>query len=154
MSYKTFRATKYIPASDAKGVETSGALSLSHDERHIRRKLLHFANGDMIMVDLKDPVHLSEGDVLEAENGEYFLIHAANEPLYSVTANTPLELTRLAWHLGNRHQAVEIKENTILLSRDPVIRAMLEGLGATIKEIEAPFQPLHGAYHDHAGHHH
>ena len=154
MSYKTFRATKYIPASDAKGVETSGALSLSHDERHIRRKLLHFVNGDMIMVDLKEPVHLLEGDVLEAENGEYFLIHAANEPLYSVTANTPLELTQLAWHLGNRHQAVEIKENTILLSRDPVIRAMLEGLGATIEEIEAPFQPLHGAYHDHAGHHH
>ena len=154
MSYKTFRATKYIPASNAKGVETSGALSLSHDERHIRRKLLHFVNGDMIMVDLKEPVHLLEGDVLEAENGEYFLIHAANEPLYSVTANTPLELTQLAWHLGNRHQAVEIKENTILLSRDPVIRAMLEGLGATIEEIEAPFQPLHGAYHDHAGHHH
>lgn len=154
MSYKTFRATKYIPASNAKGFETSGALSLSHDERHIRRKLLHFANGDMIMVDLKEPVHLLEGDVLEAENGEYFLIHAANEPLYSVTANTPLELTQLAWHLGNRHQAVEIKENTILLSRDPVIRAMLEGLGATIKEIEAPFQPLHGAYHNHAGHHH
>ena len=154
MSYKTFRATKYIPASNAKGLPSSGALSLSHDERHIRRKLLHFVNGDMIMVDLKDPVHLSEGDVLEAENGEYFLIHAANEPLYSVKASTPLELTRLAWHLGNRHQAVEIKENTILLSRDPVIRAMLEGLGATIEEIEAPFQPLHGAYHDHAGHHH
>ena len=154
MSYKTFRATKYIPASDAKGVETSGALSLSHDERHIRRKLLHFANGDMIMVDLKEPVHLKEGDVLEAENGEYFLIHAANEPLYSVKAATPLELTRLAWHLGNRHQSVEIKENTIFVSRDPVIRAMLEGLGATIEEIEAPFQPLHGAYHDHAGHHH
>ena len=154
MSYKTFRATKYIPASDAKGVETSGALSLSHDERHIRRKLLHFANGDMIMVDLKEPVHLSEGDVLEAENGEYFLIHAANEPLYSVKAATPLELALLAWHLGNRHQSVEIVENRILVLRDPVIRAMLEGLGATIKEIEAPFQPLHGAYHDHAGHHH
>ena len=154
MSYKTFRATKYIPASDAKGGETSGALSLSHDERHIRRKLLHFVNGDMIMVDLKEPVHLSEGDVLEAENGEYFLIHAADEPLYSVKAATPLELTRLAWHLGNRHQSVEIKENTIFVSRDPVIRAMLEGLGATIEEIEAPFQPLHGAYHDHAGHHH
>ena len=154
MSYKTFRATKYIPASNAKGVETSGALSLSHDERHIRRKLLHFVNGDMIMVDLKEPVHLSEGDVLEAENGEYFLIHAANEPLYSVTANTPLELARLAWHLGNRHQSVEIKDNIILVLRDPVIRAMLEGLGAIIEEIDAPFQPLHGAYHDHAGHHH
>ena len=154
MSYKTFRATKYIPASDAKGVETSGALSLPHDERHIRRKLLHFASGDMIMVDLKEPVHLKEGDVLEAENGEYFLIHAADEPLYSVKAATPLELTRLASHLGNRHQTVEIKENTIFVSRDPVIRAMLEGLGATIEEIDAPFQPLHGAYHDHAGHHH
>ena len=154
MSYKTFRATKYISASNAKGVETSGALSLSHDERHIRRKLLHFVNGDMIMVDLKEPVHLSEGDVLEAENGEYFLIHAANEPLYSVTANTPLELARLAWHLGNRHQSVEIKDNIILVLRDPVIRAMLEGLGAIIEEIDAPFQPLHGAYHDHAGHHH
>ena len=154
MSYKTFRATKYILASSAKGLPPSGELSLSHDERHIRRKLLHFANGDMIMVDLKEPVHLKEGDVLEAENGEFFLIHAADEPLYSVKAATPLELTRLAWHLGNRHQTVEIKENTIFVSRDPVIRAMLEGLGATIEEVEAPFQPLHGAYHNHAGHHH
>lgn len=153
MSYKTFRSTKRIPAGNAQGLELSGALVLSHEARHIRRKLLHFENGDMIMLDLKEPVQLAEGDILEAETGEYFVIHAASEPLYAVQAQTPLHLLELAWHLGNRHQPVEIEERRILLLRDPVIRAMLEGLDATVEEIESPFQPLHGAYHDH-GHHH
>lgn len=153
MSYKTFRSTKRIPADEAKELKLSGELVLSHDQRHIRRKLLHFENGDMIMLDLKEPVQLAHGDVLAAESGEYFVIKAAKEPLYSVKAKTPLHLLELAWHLGNRHQPVEIEETKILLLRDPIIRTMLEGLGANVEEIEAPFQPLHGAYHDH-GHHH
>lgn len=64
-------------------------------------------------------------------------------------------MRHLAWHLGNRHLAAQIDEDRIFIRRDHVIRAMLEGLGATVEEVKAPFQPVHGAYHAHGhGHDH
>lgn len=150
MIYKTYRSTHIIPAAKAGSMEIQGTISLPHDGRHIRRKLLHFENGDMIMLDLRQTVQLAEGDVLAADSGQHFRVKAANELLYEAKGKDALHLLALAWHLGNRHLAVEIFPDRIMLLRDHVIGAMLEGLGATVREIEAPFQPLHGAYHDHA----
>jgi urease accessory protein len=87
-------------------------------------------------------------------------IKAAPEPLYEIRPRDPLHLIELAWHLGNRHLPAEIRADRILILRDPVIKAMLEGLGAAIAEVDAPFQPMRGAYHgtggghSHGGHHH
>ena len=41
-----------------------------------------------------------------------------------------MHLAELAWHIGNRHLAAAIEAERILILRDHVIRAMLEGLGA------------------------
>ncbi|UXM95802.1 urease accessory protein UreE [Bartonella sp. HY329] len=153
MAYKTYRSTKIAQQGDVDSLNISGELNLDHEERHLRRKLLHFDNGDMIMVDLKESVQLHDGSLLQAESGEFFRICAKSEPLYEARAKNPLHLLQLAWHLGNRHLSVEIFKDRITLLRDHVIRAMLEGLGATVREIEAPFQPLHGAYHEHSGGH-
>ena len=79
-------------------------------------------------------------------------MRAAVEPLYRVTADNPLHLLRLAWHLGNRHCASEIGEDRILIRRDPTMKTMLEGLGARVEETDAPFDPEGGAYA--GGHHH
>lgn len=154
MEYKSYRSTKVLNDAAASTVSIAGTLLLKHDERHIRRKLLHFSNGDMLMLDLKEAIQLHEGSVLEAQSGEYFRIQAAVEPLYTVTAKNRLHLLQLVWHLGNRHLLVEVFEDHLTLLRDHVIRNMLERLGAKVEEIEAPFQPLHGAYHSHFGHMH
>ncbi len=71
------------------------------------------------------------------------------EKLYEVRAGEAAPLRHLAWHLGNRHLAAQIDEDRILIRRDHVIRAMLEGLGATVTEVIERFQPVHGAYHAH-----
>jgi urease accessory protein len=67
-------------------------------------------------------------------------------------------MIRLAWHIGNRHLPAELHPHAIRLRDDHVINAMLEGLGATVTKIEAPFTPEGGAYsghgHAHAGHEH
>ena len=65
------------------------------------------------------------------------------------------DLTRLAWHIGNRHMPCQIEANRLLIQRDHVIRAMLETLGATLAEVEEAFTPEGGAYghgrtHSHA----
>ena len=129
-------------------------LALPSDQRHLRRKLLHLPDDDVVMLDLKEAVMLADGDVLLLDTGEYVEIGAVEEPLYAVTARDPLHLTELAWHLGNRHLQVEIGEGRILIQRDPVIRGMLLGLGAAVEEITAAFHPMRGAYHGHGGHDH
>ena len=144
------RITHFLPAgspSDPPGDE----LRLAHHERHLRRKLLHLDDGRMLMLDLKEPVLLADGDLLPADNGDVLVIRAAPEKLFEITARDPLHLLELAWHLGNRHLAAEIRSDRILILRDHVIRDMLAGLGATVTEVEEPFQPVRGAYHHHHG---
>jgi urease accessory protein len=84
-------------------------------------------------------------------------VRAAPEPLVEVTAPSPALLLRLAWHLGNRHLPTELDGSRILIRHDHVIEHMLEGLGATLRRVEAPFNPEGGAYGEHnrqPGHHH
>lgn len=137
--------------------EPAGTLLLDHGERHLRRKLLTTCEGEELMVDLAEPVLLAHGDALVLEDGRIVAVLAAAEELYEVRPGPAVQLRHLAWHLGNRHLAAQIDEDRILIRRDPVIRAMLEGLGAAVTEVSERFQPVHGAYHhrgeDH-GHHH
>nr|WP_314091955.1 urease accessory protein UreE [uncultured Shinella sp.] len=127
---------------------------LAHDQRHVRRKLLHMQHDDVVMLDLKAPVLLSHGDLLLTETGETIEVIAAEELLYEVTPRDRLHLVELAWHLGNRHLSAQIEDARMLILRDHVIRDMLTGLGAAVREISEPFHPLRGAYHGHAHHHH
>ena len=124
---------------------------LAHDERHLRRKVIALSGGERLLVDLPEPVLFGTGDRLLLEDGRSVEIVAADEPLYAVTPSERVPLRHLAWHLGNRHLPAQIDERRILIGRDHVIRAMLEGLGASVEEVVEPFQPVHGAYHGHGG---
>lgn len=143
----------YIPAGQPSDPATA-KVELPHDLRHLRRKLLHLDNGEMVMLDLKEAVLFADGDKLRLENGDLVEIVAAKEKLFEITGRDRLHLTELAWHLGNRHLPAEIDGERILIQRDHVIRSMLEGLGATVTPVETAFQPVRGAYHAHGGHDH
>jgi urease accessory protein len=127
---------------------------LAHDERHLRRKVLTLQHGEQVLVDLPEAIAFRHGDVLVLEDGRMAEIVAAAEELYEVMPRDRLHLVELAWHLGNRHLAAEIREDRILIQRDHIIKAMLEGLGARVSEISGSFQPLKGAYHSGSGHSH
>ncbi|MBB3559683.1 urease accessory protein [Rhizobium sp. BK512] len=147
------RVTSYLPAGTPSSHPTS-QVKLPHDLRHLRRKLLHLENGEMVMLDLKEPVLFANGDMLVREDGELIEILAANEKLFEVRGRDRAHLIELAWHLGNRHLSAQIEEDRIVILRDHVIRTMLQGLGAMVLDIEEPFQPARGAYHSHGGHSH
>lgn len=143
--------------------EPAGTIRLDHAARHLRRKLVTTDQGEEVMVDLPEPVLFADGDRLVLEDGRAVVIVAAEEELYEVLPGPACPLGHLAWHLGNRHLPAQIDETRILIQRDHVIRAMLEGLGASVREVVARFQPVHGAYHAHGhdhghghahGHHH
>jgi len=73
-------------------------------------------------------------------------IAALPEPVLTVTANTPLELLRVAYHLGNRHVPLEIAPTYLRLTKDPVLSQMLYSLGVEVTAGVLPFQPEAGAY--------
>jgi urease accessory protein len=157
--YAAFKETfmqhihSYRPAGEISDPPVD-VVTLPHDLRHLRRKLLHLSNGDMVMLDLKEAVLFHHGDRLVLENGDTVEVQAAPEKLFEVKARDTLHLIELAWHLGNRHLSAQIEEGRILILRDHVIRSMLQGLGATVTDIDEPFQPARGAYHAHGGHDH
>ncbi|MDA8484332.1 urease accessory protein UreE [Pseudomonas resinovorans] len=95
---------------------------------------------------------LRDGDCLRSQDGRVVRVSARPEALLHVTCASAFELTRAAYHLGNRHVALQIGDGWLRLLDDYVLRAMLEQLGATVENIEAGFQPEHGAYG--GGHHH
>lgn len=147
------RATSFKPAGTVADAP-EGIVVLAHDARHLRRKLLHLDDGEMVMLDLKEAVLFAHGDRLLLDDGTTIEIRAADERLFQITARDSLHLIELAWHLGNRHLAAQIEVDRILILRDHVIRDMLIGLGADVTEVVEPFQPVRGAYHAHGGHGH
>ncbi|MGA0601927.1 urease accessory protein UreE [Caulobacter sp. KR2-114] len=133
--------------------ETVDEAVLDYDGRHRRRIVLTGTSGAAYLLDLDQAQHLRDGDGLAIGRGRYVRVVARPEPLMAVRAASPEALLRLAWHIGNRHLTAALKADVILIRRDPVIGHMLEHLGAEVTEVEAPFDPEGGAYHDHAPDH-
>lgn len=137
---------------------TALRVALTYDQRLLRRKKLQTTEGQPFFVDLPQTVSVVAGGGFVLDDGRVVAIEAAREALYAVTGP---EIIRYAWHIGNRHTPCEIQNDTLVIQRDPVLRGMLEGLGAQVTDIEAPFSPEGGAYghgrtmgHDHGGHGH
>jgi len=143
------RAVAHLPAGHGKG-EAIDSITLAHDERRLRRKLLTGRNGTEITIDFPNTVTLDHNGALELEDGRIVEILAASELLYAVAARDPAHLLRLAWHIGNRHTPAQLDADRILIKRDHVLKTMLEGLGATVTDVTEPFFAEHGAYHSHA----
>ncbi|WP_407890714.1 urease accessory protein UreE [Scytonema sp. NUACC26] len=126
-------------------------LALTAEERTRTRHRFETEDGQTIFVRLPRGMVLQDGDILLDETtGDLVRIAAKPEPVFTVTAQTLLDLLKAAYHLGNRHVPVEIATTYLRLSPDPVLRTMLEQLGLEVKEEVTPFQPESGAY----GHHH
>jgi urease accessory protein len=143
------RAVSVLTAGEAGAMTPYDRAVLAHDERHLRRRAIELAGGDKVLVDLPEPVALGDRDRLVLEDGRHIEIVAAQEPLYDIRAESAVHLAELAWHIGNRHLAAAIEANRILILRDHVIKAMLEGLGATVRDVSEPFKPVRGAYSGH-----
>ena len=86
---------------------------------------------------------------LLADDGTVVAIQAEPEPLSRVLCDDTLLLARAAYHLGNRHVALEVQRGQLRYQRDHVLEGMLKGLGLDVEDIVAPFNPEPGAYHGH-----
>jgi urease accessory protein len=128
----------------------AGVVTLAHDRRHLRRQALRDDAGGEFLLDLVHATHLHEGDGLALDDGRYVEVRAAGEDVLDIAGRDPAHTARLAWHLGNRHLAVQVLgDGRLRIAADHVIEDMLKGLGAVVTAHRAPFEPEAGAYHAH-----
>jgi urease accessory protein len=121
-------------------------ITLDHDMRHRRRISLTSDGGLRFLLDLAEAAHIHDGDGLLLDDGRIVEVKARREELSEIRGRDDRHLLRLAWHLGNRHLAAQMATGRILIRRDPVVTAMLRGLGASVRDVEEPFDPEAGAY--------
>lgn len=152
----------------APGHEFSGSdtVSLTIDERRSSRLITETKDGTKCVILVERGLIVRGGTVIADEDGSLLLVEAAPEEVSTVRSDSPLGLTRLAYHLGNRHVPLEITSGYLRYQHDHVLDDMLRGLGGTVTEENAPFEPENGAYshhhhhdgdhddHDHEHHHH
>jgi urease accessory protein len=130
-------------------------LVLPFDVRSRSRFRARLDTGEEVGVILTRGHILRGGDRLRAEDGRIIAVAAASETVSTAHARDPDLLARGAYHLGNRHVALQIGPLWLRYSHDHVLDDMVRGLGFTLEVEEAPFEPEGGAYHAHgAGHGH
>lgn len=144
--------TEHCSAAAPPGRGLYAELELPFEQRQKSRQLVVLANGETAALALERGTVLRGGDFVSSQDGRLVRIKAAPEELYKIICATPHELCRAAYHLGNRHVGMELRDGNILIERDRVLLAMLNALGARVEEITAPFEPEGGAY-GHGGRH-
>ena len=128
----------HIHAGDA-----ADTVTLDYEARFLRRKRLVSDAGEPFLVELAETRSLNQGEGFRLDDGRIIAVMAAAEPLLAVRHGN---LARIAWHVGNRHTPCQIADDHILIREDKVLQVMLEGLGASVTQVTAPFTPEGGAY--------
>ena len=135
-------------------LKRAATIELDWDVRQKSRFDVIDSQGRTLGVFLPRGTAVRGGDVLVAEDGSLIRVIASPQPVLVITHctqhGTPFDLTRAAYHLGNRHVPIELKPDHLKIEPDHVLAAMLRSMHLIVREAEAAFEPEGGAYGAHA----
>ena len=134
-------------------IQRAITLTLDWDTRQKSRFDATDSQGRSLGVFLPRGAVVRGGDVLVAEDGSLIRVEAAPQSVLRITACTehgsPFDLTRAAYHLGNRHVPIELNPDHLKIEPDHVLADMLRAMHMTVVEVSESFEPENGAYGDH-----
>ena len=133
-------------------VDAQATLTLPFEQRQKSRLRIRLDNGQDAGLFLPRGTVLRHGDRLRATSGLVVEVRAAPEAVSTARADDALLLARAAYHLGNRHVALQLGPGWLRYPHDHVLDDMTRELGLTVSREQAPFEPEAGAYG--GGHHH
>ncbi len=132
-------------------------LLLTADQRTSLRGHRVSACGRDLVLQLPRGAALQPGEWLSTASGDRLVrVEAAPEALLLVRSPDPLALLQAAYHLGNRHVAMELHPGELRILEDSVLADLLRQRGLALQPLEAPFEPEAGAYaggHSHSSGH-
>jgi urease accessory protein len=143
------RATRLIARGEGLArslLARAPSASLDWDTRCRSRFEATDSTGRPLAVFLARGTVVRGGDALVVEDGSLVRVIAAEQPVMVVRAASALELLRAAYHLGNRHVALEVQADRLQLEPDHVLAGMLRRMRLEVSETLAPFEPEAGAY--------
>ena len=131
-------------------VHRAPTVTLDWDTRQKSRFDFTDSSGRAVAVFLPRGTVVRGGDVLVAEDGSFVRVIAADQPVLVITAceehGSAFDLTRAAYHLGNRHVPIELKPDHLKIEPDHVLAEMLRAMHLHVAPANAPFEPEAGAY--------
>jgi urease accessory protein len=134
-------------------IQRASSITLDWDTRQKSRFDATDSQGRALGVFLSRGTVVRGGDVLVAEDGSLVRVQAAPQDVLRITACTehgsPFDLTRAAYHLGNRHVPIELQPDHLKIEPDHVLADMLRAMHMTVVAVSEPFEPENGAYGDH-----
>jgi len=137
-------------------LKRAASVELDWDTRQKSRFDTDDTQGRRIGVFLPRGTTVRGGDVLVAEDGSLIKVIAQPQPVLRITPcaehGSPFDLVRAAYHLGNRHVAIELSPQHLQIEPDHVLAEMLRHMHLDVTEMVAPFEPEGGAYAAHAAH--
>ena len=137
-------------------IQRANTITLDWDTRQKSRFDATDSAGRALGIFLPRGTVVRGGDVLVAEDGSLVRVEAAPQAVLRITACTehgsPFDLTRAAYHLGNRHVPIELQADHLKIEPDHVLADMLRAMHMTVIEVSESFEPENGAYGDHGGH--
>jgi len=133
-------------------------VTLDWDVRQKSRFETTDSSGRSVGVFLPRGTMVRGGDVLVGADGSLLQVQAAPQAVLRITFDavhgTPFDLTRAAYHLGNRHVPIELQADHLKIEPDHVLADMLRAMHLHVFEVDESFEPESGAYGDHGGHQH
>ncbi len=122
-------------------------LLLTADQRTSLRGHRVSACGRNLVLQLPRGAALQPGEWLSTASGDGLVrVAAAPEALLLVRSPDPLALLQAAYHLGNRHVAMEVHPGELRILEDSVLADLLRQRGLELELVVAPFEPEAGAY--------
>jgi urease accessory protein len=139
-------------------LKRASAITLDWDVRQKSRFESTDSAGRQVGVFLQRGQVVRGGDVLVGEDGSLLKVLAAPQAVLRITHctahGTPFDLTRAAYHLGNRHVPIELQPDHLKIEPDHVLADMLSSMHLIVNEVSESFEPENGAYGEHGGGHH
>ena len=131
-------------------VKRASTIELDWDTRQKSRFDVTDSRGRQLGVFLPRGTVVRGGDVLVAEDGSMVNVLAARQAVLRITTcpshGSPFDLTRAAYHLGNRHVPIELKPDHLKIEPDHVLADMLRAMHLIVNAVEEAFEPENGAY--------
>lgn len=133
-------------SAQLRGAAAGARLTLPFARRQKARQRAVLDSGEEIAVLLPRGTVMRGGDRLLSPQGRSVTVAAAAEPVSTVRCEDPRQLARIAYHLGNRHIAVQVGDGWLRYLADHVLDDLVLGLGSATERESAPFEPEAGAY--------
>ena len=138
----------HVRESDLVGLERDVVVMTAEERRWGRRRVVT-GGGRELALALPTGSGLAPGAVLHVDLDWYVVVEGAMEGVLAVTPRSRDEGLRVAFEVGNRHFAVAVEGERLLVPDDAAMEQLLRRLGVGFERTKAVFVPLgQGHRHD------